>query len=552
MIKQRFSCHRIHSVLGLFCLLVSCQKAPDNTRLPKPPNSMTQDDVSDPVVKNANQRWNALAAQLQLLNDGTEEALWTSSAFFAQTSQGLTALAQVSEALINEHLKSATATTCAGVDSFERLGKAKSIGLDSFSPSDIDSADWYLMKYKRRKGDGSADNTLYGALVSIPTSTQSTFPVIAYAHAGDRGLSVLEIAAVFADLQASHIIVAPAFPGEPICKFGTSSSSKISCDSNGRFFDAVGVSDPYSSDAEDLLAAHNCIVSGHLHSPLTAQISGRIKTQTLSGGAPDPVPVSYMFGSSRGGLTTNIALAKNAAMLTANARAERTVYSEAKYFNCAGTIINPTTFTYGEFRIYLESVAKGTATATSFFRLPTAPQLNDLLNDYREERINAADAALLLKKRDGTFNAALTLSSVRNWSTGGRGSFLTLHGTLDRLIPISQGQFGGQILRAVNQSIIDQNSWSATKTPGVHLTTLGTLAQAPYSSDGGQTLKSSFTMHGDLAWFNSLTAVDTSKTESQRQPVKLDANNPFIGKKPIETFAAWMKNTETGCAAATP
>ncbi|MFZ9520619.1 MAG: hypothetical protein ACO3A4_09095 [Silvanigrellaceae bacterium] len=541
------------AILPLLAILPACGSNLENKALPKPANELSQADVTDDNIRSANQRWNELSSKLKLLNDGSASSLKSPSDWFSDTADARSAYNSLTETIAAEHLKTARSTGCAEVVSFETLGKAKSIAIGSAVrfPSEVETAKWYLMKYKRFKADGTPDAMVNGALVSVPTATTNTYPVIAYAHAGDAGLSALEIAAVFGELQAKHIVVAPAFPGESICKFGTNSANKSACDASGRYFDAVGVSAPFSTDAEDLLAAHNCLVTPNALPDFNSTVLDRIKFQNIPDAAT-AMPVSYMFGSSRGGLTTSIALAKNTAMLQYNAKTGTTRYSEPKYFYCAGTNINPTSFTYGEIRVYLEAVVKGTAESSATYRLPTAPQLNDLFKDYREGRLSSAEAALLIQTRDATFNAPLALASVRKWSTGDKGAFFTMHGTLDKSIPISQGIFGGSVFASINAILTANRQSDPTAAPGVHLSTMGTIAQPPYSVDGGKTLAPGSTMHGDFAWFDSLVGVNTSVTDSAGQPVALDASYPFLGKKPLDAFAAWLENSSVGCGASIP
>ncbi|MEN9810275.1 MAG: hypothetical protein RLZZ488_1842 [Pseudomonadota bacterium] len=537
------------SAFSLFA--VACGKKLENSALPKPASEITPEDFADPVVRDANQRWSDLAAELKIPTDGSNQSLYTASGFFDSTSEGSAAYKSLTEKLAAEHLKTAAATDCAGVDSFDELGSAKAIKLPDIFPTEIKTAKWYLMKYRRRAADGNADPLVYGALVSVPTESGKTFPVVAYSHAGDRGLSALEVAAIFGDLQSKHIVVAPAFPGEPICKFGTSGSDKTGCDAQGRYFDAVGVSAPYSTDAEDLLAAHNCVVTANALPNFNTTVTQKIKTQTPAGLSVGSVPVSYMAGSSRGGMAALIALAKNSAMLEANLRTGSQVYSQPKYFNCLATNINPTNFTYGEFRAFLAAIVKGTAKSMEAYTLPTAPQLDALMDEYRNGTINAQQAALKLQLRDATFNARLSLASVRNWATGGKGSMVTMHGTLDVRIPISQGQFGGRIFSSVNQNLIEEQQNNLSLPAGVQLTSLGTIAQPPYSVDGGKTLLKPNTMHGDFAWFNSLVGVSTSATNADGTPKALAADNLFLNQKPIEAFSYWLETDPAGCASAT-
>jgi hypothetical protein len=539
--------------LVLATSVTACGSKTANTQIPKPASEITADDVFDNSVRAANKLWSDLADELKIKNDGSRDALKTPSEYFGSSAQQIEAFESLSNTLAAKHLETAPATGCANVESFELIGLAQTIDFAIGVPQQTDSAKWYLMKYRRKKADGTADSLVNGALVSVPTSSASTYPVVLYAHAGDRGLPVVEVAAVFGSLQASHIIVAPAFPGESICKFFTSSASKTSCDFNGRYFDAVGVSSPYSTDAEDLLAAQNCLVTPNAIPDYGSTVISKIKTQNPAGLSVGPVPVSYIAGASRGGMAALIALAKNSAMLRANASAGggTVPYNEAKYFNCSATNINPTTFTYKEFRVFLEAIVKGTADALDASTLPTAPQLMELLKPYAKGEMSTKEAALLLQLRDAAFNSKLSLESVRNWSNNGKGAFLSIHATLDKRIPISQGFFGSSLFSAVNALNISRRSNDPTLPAGLNMTTLGTIAQPPYSSDGGKTLSNNFTMHGDSAWFNSLTGVNTD-TGFGETAAPLEATSPFMNKKPTEAFAAWLSDAVIGCAASVP
>jgi hypothetical protein len=84
----------------------------------------------------------------------------------------------------------------------------------------------YLAKYKLGKETTEPDRYMY---ITVPEASPSAsagvttdgtnygYPVVAYAHAGASGLAYEEIAGLFGDLQANHIIFAPVFPGEPVC-----------------------------------------------------------------------------------------------------------------------------------------------------------------------------------------------------------------------------------------------------------------------------------------------------------------------------------------------
>jgi hypothetical protein len=525
--QNTFSATANSSFAGTLAILVifssACGIKSKNTNLPKAAGEITVADVDDQNFLRGTQRWNDLLSALKLTNDGTSSSLVTPSEFFANTPEATLAYQQLTAAIEAEHLKTAHRTGCAEVLEFEDIGQAKAFDFSQFKITELSGAKWYLMKYRRKNASGEPDSIINGALVSVPENTGS-YPVIAYAHAGDQGLNQIELAGVFGQEQLKYIIVAPAYPGESI----TAAKS----------FRAADVSDPYNTDAEDLLASHNCIVEA-LSVP-SALFNMRSKIKRRSTGAYAGTPVSATIGVSRGGMASLIALAKNAALISANR-------SEAKRFSCAATAINPNTFVYGEFRVFLEAAVRGTAESTSFYSLPTARQLNGLLKEFRDgkEGVTASSTALELQKRDATFNAALFLPTLRNWSTNGKGSLLMMHGTLDKKIPISQGIIGAEIYSTSVQRLV-----TSGVSPGIFTNTLGFVPQPPFSVDGGVTLTQGSDMHGDFAWFTSLAELNTAKLDpTSLQPTKLTNGEFGQSKTPFTVLSEWLGDTAQGCAA---
>jgi hypothetical protein len=500
----------------------ACRTDLANTQLPKPAQELTTSDANDSNFLKESSRWQKFLEALQMPLSRDEAAIRLPSALLRDDAQGRALLSALTDTLADVHMTTANRSSCAEVVELEDLGSAKKITFVPLSFGDLTGAHWYLMKYKRKTSSGESDTTIQGALLSVPDGA-GPFPVIAHAHAGDEGLNHYELAAVYGNDQLNYIIVAPAFPGEGI--FATKN------------FPAVGTSDPYSTDAEDLLAAHNCLID-----PITApaplmDVRNKIKRRTS--GPFAGAAVSATVGVSRGGMTSLIAHAKNEALLRAGRPA-------AKRFSCAATAINPTSLTFGEFRVYLEATIRGSAELTGFYTLPTAPQLNDVFKAYRTDSTvaTAESAALELQKRDATFNAQLILSSLRNWSNGGPGSLLMMHGTLDQKIPISQGNFGAHVFTHTNRSITEAGS-----APGVQLTALAFVPQAIHTTNNGKELKDGKTMHGDEAWFTSqakFNAAVQNLESSEMTP--LTANDFGSDKMPLDVLSQWLADSNIGCA----
>lgn len=502
-------------------VLTACGASFDNSNIPKKASEITEADIADDTYRRTSQLWTNLLEELKLTNDGTQAAFTTPSKFFDDTPEGTAAFAALTEKLKDDHLKTAKRTGCAEIVSYEELSAAKTF--DVLTLKDFDGAKWFIMKYKRPTAEGIPSSEINAALVSVPTASDS-YPVVTYGHGGDDGLNLIELAFVFGELQKKYIIVAPAFPGEGI---------------NGTSVVASGVSEPYTTDAEDLLAAHNCVVESTATSDAMNDVRAKVKRSNSGNNSGNSVSLSV--GTSRGGLTSLLAHAKNGALLAANR-------SEAKQFSCIATTINPNSFVFGDVRVYLEAVVRGYGPSTAFYTLPTAPQLNDLFAPFRapDSQRTAADAALEIQKRDATFNSQLILYQLRNWATGGKGSFLSMHATLDQKIPFTQGLIGAKVFSQVSDKLA-----SAGAAPGAHLTTVGLVPQPPYSTDGGTTLGSQYTMHGDFAYLKSQALLNTARFDSETLTAEPLANSSFAYQKPpVATLEAWLSDTSVGCAAA--
>lgn len=512
--------HLTHSTLSTTLLmLLACGKTPANSNLPVPLKELSPDPTADRAFILESERWETLRRELKLPESKNEKSLREASLTLQNIPESHVLHDSLTPELATKHLETAQRTSCAEVTELEDLGTAKKLNLAQFVFGDLPGARWYLMKYKRKTASGETDSIVNGALVSVPEASGS-YPMIAYAHAGDQGLNQLELAGVFADEQLNYIIVAPAFPGE-----GITASKK---------FDPVGSSEPYSTDAEDLLAAHNCIVDAVQVPTTLASIRAKIKLRTT--GVAAGQPVSATLGMSRGGMASLIALAKNESM-------RRAGLPQAKHFSCAGTAINPNSLTYGEFRVFLESAVRGKAESTGFYTLPTAPQLNDFLKSYRGGT-TAQETALEIQQRDATFNAQLILSSLRNWSTGGKGSVLFMHGQLDQKIPISQGIIGAYVFNHVNQRLS-----ASAAFPGVNMASLGFEPESKYLTNGGKSLIAGQTMHGDLSWFTSRAKYNTTPERLESLDLNPLAASDFGNNAlPLEVLGQWLKDTSRGCA----
>lgn len=92
-------------------------------------------------------------------------------------------------------------------------------GLNSESQI-VPKSHFYIMEYKLRDENGSrfGENVrTYYALVSIPIDTTKQYRLIMYAHGGDYGVAPSELINVLNEKLQEFVVVAPVFPGEPLC-----------------------------------------------------------------------------------------------------------------------------------------------------------------------------------------------------------------------------------------------------------------------------------------------------------------------------------------------
>jgi hypothetical protein len=91
-----------------------------------------------------------------------------------------------------------------------------------------------------------------------PDGTNYGYPITVYAHASTGGLGYPEIAASLGDLQSNHIVIAPVFPGEPVCKTYDTGTSTCTGDNILVPANTADVGKVYEDDVVDLLGAFEC------------------------------------------------------------------------------------------------------------------------------------------------------------------------------------------------------------------------------------------------------------------------------------------------------
>lgn len=559
---------------------------PTNSDIPGKASDLTKNDSHDPILKAQNDRWEALATALGIQNNqaasGTAlnaQLATPSNVFDANNSAKLEAW---TDRLTDEHTKNTYATRCKSIESLIEItdyaGGKYVDATGAMLPLGGDSAvKVFQIQYKLQKnaaGEGE-DRTRSGLLV-IPTGAKAgSAPFVSFGHGGDQGLGYWDIARMFGQLQNSHIVLAPTFPSEPLCKSRVGnggSQGATPCQNGDKLADGIGTLSPYDNDVDELLGLHDCAVKAStpingtdyaISAPITGPGGGSVgslnatlaglvrRSKAIVGVAPDgspvvkgKVPVSYVTGTSRGGLVANIALAKTGAALKILSRPGGGDALSSRFgpnysptlFSCAAALFPPSSFAIAEFRMGLERIVKGTAGSTNFTLLPTFPALNAAFDEYRNGTITADDAALRVAKRDTTFNSALISLAVRNWSTKAPGPFMMLHGLKDLIVPFSQSWSAGQIISQVSSAVAKMKG-----VPGLKMTVLGLapdtqdLADPSVTDVTKQTLKSGFTDHGDLAYAHSKAAIDLTAPN-----LITPAPQALLGKSSAELLSNWF------------
>ena len=571
--------------------LSGCGKSPENESFP-PGTSEVPVNTTDKIFY----RWKLMLEALRIdpgLNvkseDELKKLLAKPSGLFAANDEYQALLGKVAV----DFNKTYYASKCGSVTSLARIGSAKKQNPKTGQYEDLAGADVYLMKYSSMKDATLApEDTVRSGLVVIPTETASKVPLVSFSHGGDSGLTYGTIASLFGDLQTSHIIVAPSFPGEPICK-GSVSFATGNCDEAGKWAEASPTKkSPYEGDALELLTMQNCLaraasIPSSLKLPLVDETGKPVlendtqkdlapRVQTLakriegSGGSAAQLPLSFMVGASRGSLTASVALARSGAFLQAE-RHVKDPNTLPSLYSCNLDVFGPKTFLSTNFRIGLEAFVRGYGDNTRYIQLPTANELfekwsaygkgvsftpGQKLSDVENAKIAAVEAA----KIDMPLLAPLILGSVQNWAkyTAGnaaatnRGAMLSIHGLYDAVVPVSQSLFGATVFSGVNASIA-QNL--ADAVPGVSYEAIAVTPPKNYLVTKGTTttLTGAFvTQHGDRAFAEStvsgsLISCDTatsaeakSACEAANKATQDKYSSGGVGLSPSEIIKEWL------------
>jgi hypothetical protein len=480
---------RWSALTAAILLAQGCGKAVTNENIPKGADELTTDDVTDEGVKNRQTKWEEMATALGIGNNKASTAaelltqLATPSTYLTTNTAGLPGLMQ---SLVTQYAATANKARCAAIDSVEEWKAAYD------ATGAAVAAKVYLMKYKLQTDSaGTAEDITRAGVVVVPDAGVQTASLIAYGHGGDSGLSYKEIAANFGSLQASHMIVAPAFPSEAVCN-GSTGDNKA-CDSEGNKADGAGTAVPYDNDIDDLLGMYDCIIrayatnnAGSFNLAGAANYRTRLKPNGGAATGINQLPRSILAGASRGGLVAMLAAGRMGAHLSANGTTNNlgSAYGGGSFFSCGVSMAGPVGPTVGKARIYFELLVKGTLENSAFINLPGLRKLKDIFADYIAGDVTADVAKLRAVQRDVTLTSPLILGALQNWSayTGtldptsknSRGRVLYLHGDVDGVVPATDTQLSYNVLAGMTATQIgyytDGNSATVVTSPGLNLT----------------------------------------------------------------------------------
>jgi hypothetical protein len=537
----------------LFGFAGACSDSEKSTGIPRLVSELGREDLTPSQLKKTT-AWEKFAAAIGVGTNVAatqaelETQVGTPSSYLVGAKSG------EYEALLTSisasYLKTAPGTKCSSIESVDAFTVAKTI--DSTGAAvDLAGSTAYLMKYKLQADAlGTAETNTRTAILVIPTATgtnSDSSPIVAYGHGGAAGLNYGEVAKVFGAFQTSHIIVAPTFPGEAICKVGT--DGKAACDASGELAAAVGTRSVWDGDADELLGAHDCTIQALSNTTLMVKdISGAVEMSVsnkigavvmMHDGFNPPIaqtPSSMIVGSSRGGLVALLAVARAAAAgkyIAAKMTALGASYDSAKdglgakygagpsLFHCAATFSSPITITAGKSRFALESLVRGDIKTSPFYALPGIPDIAPLFDAYAAS-VNDADLEVLkieVLKRDATIVGPLIMGALQDWTQGsgnGKGSLLMVHGTFDKVVGFENMQLGQNIFLGQSEALV-----TLKKAPGVSLYSRAIAPTADYLDAATGQLKAGVYQHGDAAFLTGIATLPSTFIASSVTRAKL-------------------------------
>jgi hypothetical protein len=435
--------------IGILASLPSCGKktAENEGFLPKLSEITKEDVLSEETLaqQNAeNSLWTAVVTALKTTEfDTSSSTAFQTSLGSASVSQFVTDTTQrtaYQTDRVTSFVSTASSQWCKSApSSFSIVNPGTVLGLstggfklggtDGKTPVALTAnANVYLATYKLGTSDSAQTRYMFVTVpVATPASTNGAvapdgtnygYPITVYAHAATGGLAYEEIAAALGDMQSNHIVVAPVFPGEPVCKTYDTGTTTCTGDNILVAANTADVGKVYEDDVVDLLGAFECTkrmatvptysgttsVGNETFSTKYAKINLTLSNDAGSGyttlknaglgadctGGTDAAlkaqcagalavymsaqqPLSYIVGLGRGGNVVNLALARAGGLNSILAGSDQTLIgavrgtlsgssypgvSVPEMFSCAATIAPQSTFTAGFNKVMLDAWVK--------------------------------------------------------------------------------------------------------------------------------------------------------------------------------------------------
>ncbi len=281
-------------------------------------------------------------------------------------------------------------------------------------PTQIAKGTAYVIKYKL-----VGSEQIYSALLTIPNDIKNAndLPLMVYAHGGDAGLSLRNMATILQDNLGKAIVIAPTYPGEPICSVTTLGGSEKTqfqrkcVDENGNIIApavaAEGQKSPIDNDVVALLGLHNAVVNLVTNPDFTKQektdetknVSNILKRNLAFYVSPAVNPLgAKLFGpktigisDSRGGATLLAAIGRSGIYLK-NLLSDGLTNIDLKnlnlppLFSASAHYYSPSSLLVGPFRIITQYMIAGDIRETSVYnQLPMVPDMknNSYFTNYR-------------------------------------------------------------------------------------------------------------------------------------------------------------------------
>ncbi len=338
----------------------------------------------------------------------------------------------------------------------------------------------YLVSYQI--ADGS--NATYSAIVTIPDICKTSgasgdaCPVIMFAHGGDAGLSFSEMATLLQNNLGKFIVVAPTYPGEPVCgvetkTLGEDGDYKRVCLNHDKqettpAVPAQGQKSPLRGDVNSLYALYNGLFNlmNSVDSSVSFDLSKVIAIADSRGGA------TLLATLGRAGFYAS--LAKECDLDNSQSfcpiiekMSQNNIY--ASYMKGAAFFYAPSSLLVGQFRLLTQNMMNSEM-AKSFDSLPMIPQLKDEFAAYRnapfgsnEEKTALNNLIGFIGASDITFLAPYVSVAVQNFNYNVDnnfmpGSLLFMHGTQDSIVPYTESIISQTAMDSVFENVYGKDS----------------------------------------------------------------------------------------------